>query len=138
MSTTELFLRHHSFIGKDVSVDEASEVYHADVTMEFPYAPKHHTRRRVGIENVLGFLKAIGVYFTDIQMAAPSVLHSTDPNVIVVEYPGESTCVETGLPYRQSYIAVVTAVDGKISHIREYYDPIQVLVSTGEIEEPGG
>jgi len=137
MSTIDLFLRHHSFIGKDIPATEAAEVYHADVVMEFPYAPKHHTGKRVGMENVLGFLKAIGIYFTDIEMATPKIIETSDPNVLVVEYPGASTCVDTGLPYRQNYIAVVTARDGKIAHIREYYNPIPVLVSTGEIEEPG-
>ena len=70
-------------------------------------------------------------------MGEANILETADSNVIVAEYTGASNSKETGKPYRQNYIAVVSLRDGKIAHIREYYNPIRVLVTTGEIEEPG-
>jgi len=48
------------------------------------------------------------------QIGEPAIYVTTDPNVIVAEYTGASTSKETGLPYRQNYVSIVTAKDGKI------------------------
>jgi uncharacterized protein len=116
--------------------DEGS-IYADDVVVELPYAPKHHTGRLEGKAAVLRFLTNVGVYFSDLQIGEPRIYETGDPNQIIAEYPGSSISKETGLPYRQNYVAFVTAKDGKISHIREYYNPINVLVATGEMTEPG-
>jgi ketosteroid isomerase-like protein len=133
MSPRDLFLRHLALMGNP---DDGS-IYADDVVIDLPYAPKHHTGKLDGKEAVLRFLKNIGVYFRDVAIGDPTVYETSNPNLIIAEYPGSSTSVETGLPYRQNYVSFVTVRDGKIAHIREYYDPIQVLVSTGEMNEPG-
>lgn len=132
MSITDLIQSHVANVGNPIH----PEIYAEDVVMEFPYAPKHHTGRREGKAGILTFLTNIGVYFKAVQMGEPQILLTTDPNVAVVEVHGQSVSAETGKPYSQNYISIVTARDGQIVHIREYYDPIQVLVATGEIEEP--
>jgi uncharacterized protein len=134
MSAADLFRRHLSLMGNP---DEGS-IYADDIVVDLPYAPKHHTGRMEGKAAVLRFLTNIGVYFEDVQIGDPKIYETSDPNVIIAEYPGSSTSKETGLPYRQNYVSFVTVRDGKIVHIREYYNPITVLVATGEMEEPGG
>lgn len=134
MTAKELFLKHLSLMGNP----DDGAIYAEDVVIDLPYAPKHHTGKLEGREAVLRFLRNIGAYFENVSIGEPKFYETTDPNVIVAEYPGGSTSKETGLPYRQNYVSFVTAKDGKIAHIREYYDPIQVLVATGEMREPGG
>lgn len=134
MSAADLFRRHLSLMGNP---DEGS-IYTDNVVVDLPYAPKHHTGRLEGKAAVLRFLTNIGVYFEGVQIGDPKIYETPDPSVIIVEYAGSSTSKETGLPYRQNYVSFVTVRDGKIAHIREYYDPIQVLVATGEMQEPGG
>ena len=136
MTPGELFAKHFSFFGKDASA-EADAVYHDDVVVDFPYAPQHHTQRLEGKAAVVRFCSRVGDFFEGIGGSVDRVFETGDPNVAIVETTGWSTSKETGLPYRQNYIAVVTARDGKISHINEYYNPIKVLVAGGEIEEPG-
>jgi uncharacterized protein len=133
MSAADLFRTHLSLMGNP---DDGS-IYFDDVVIDLPYAPKHHTGRLEGKAAVLRFLTNIGVYFDDVSIGEPKIYETSDPNTIIAEYPGSSTSKETGLPYRQNYVSFVTVRDGKIAHIREYYDPIQVLVATGEMAEPG-
>ncbi len=133
MTLSELIVAHNANFGNPTRTD----IYRDDILIEFPYAPKHHTGRLEGKERVLGFLTAIGKYFHDIEMGEPKIHLTQDPNVAISEVPGGSTATETGLPYRQNYISVFTVKDGQIAHIREYYNPVQVLVATGEITEPG-
>jgi uncharacterized protein len=133
MTASELFRHHVSLMGNP---DDGS-IYADDVVVDLPYAPQHHTGKLDGKAHVLRFLTNIGVYFEGVQIGEPTIYVTSDPNVIIAEYTGASTSKETGLPYRQNYVSIVTVKDGKISHIREYYNPIKVLVATGEMEEPG-
>jgi len=133
MTASELFRKHLSLMGNP----DDGAIYADDIVIDLPYAPKHHTGKLEGKEAVLRFLRNIGVYFENVSIGEPSIYETSDPNMIIAEYPGGSTSKETGLPYRQNYVSFVTVRDGKIAHIREYYDPIQVLVATGEIQEPG-
>lgn len=133
MTAKELFLKHLALMGNP---DEGS-IYADDMVIDLVYAPKHHTGKLEGKEAVLRFMGNIGVYFRDISIGNPTIYETTDPNMIIAEYPGSSISKETGLPYRQHYVSFVTVRNGKITHIREYYNPIQVLVATGEMTEPG-
>lgn len=133
MTATELFRIHLANVGNPTN----DSVYADDIVVDLPYAPQHHTGKLDGKAHVLRFLTNIGVYFEGVEVGEPTIYETADPNVIIAEYPGSSTCKDTGLPYRQNYVAFVTVKEGKIAHIREYYNPIKVLVSTGEIEEPG-
>lgn len=133
MSAADLFRRHLSLMGNP---DEGS-IYVDDVVIDLPYAPQHHTGKLDGKAAVLRFLTNIGVYFENVEIGEPKIYETADPNVIIAEYPGSSTSKETGLPYRQNYVSFVTVRDGQIVHIREYYNPITVLVATGEMTEPG-
>ncbi len=133
MTASELVRHHLSLIG---SPDDGG-IYADNVVVDLPYAPQHHTGKLDGKAHVLRFLTNIGVYFEGVQIGEPTIYETSDPNVVIAEYTGSSTSKETGLPYNQNYVAFVTVKDGKIQHIREYYNPIKVLVATGEITEPG-
>jgi ketosteroid isomerase-like protein len=134
MSTAELVAAHLANIGNP----SHAEIYTDDVVAEFPYAPRHHTGKLSGSEAVLNFLMKIGLYFQDIRVGEPTVHLTANPDVVILEYPGTSVSKETGLPYSQDYVSVLTLRAGRISHIREYYNPVKVLVATGEMQEPGG
>ncbi len=133
MTTTDLFRAHLGNVGNPTN----DGIYADDIVVDLPYAPQHHTGKLDGKAHVLRFLTNIGVYFEGVKVGEPMIYETADPNVIIAEYPGSSTAKDTGLPYRQNYVAFVTVKDGKIAHIREYYNPVKVLVATGEMVEPG-
>ena len=133
MSSIEVVRAHLANIGK-VS---QSEIYERDVVFEFPYAPRHHTQQLEGRDAVLRFLNRIGDFFSGYTIKNPIFIETPNPDVIVTEYACKATNNETQVFYEQKYIAIVTVNDGKIAHVREYYNPILTLVAFGEIEEPG-
>lgn len=136
MTAADLVRKHVSLVGS-AEAAQFADLYTEDASMDFPYAPQHHTGRLGDRAAILRFLGRVGEFFSDIEMGEPKIFETSDPNVVIAEYTGASNSKETGKPYRQNYIAVVTVRDGKIAHIREYYNPVRVLVTTGEIEEPG-
>ena len=113
-------------------------LYAEDLVVEFPYAPRHHTQALRGRDAYIGFLTRVVQFFSGYQVGETRVYPTTETGLVVAEYPGSATSNETGKLYKQNYVAFFSIKDGKISHIREYYDPVKVLVATDEIPEPGG
>jgi len=58
--------------------------------------------------------------FTDL-----NVYPLADPQGAVAEVKGEGLIKSTGRIYRQDYVIFLRAVDGKISFLREYFDPVR-------------
>ena len=131
MSASDLLRRHLSLVGRAATREELS-IYADDLVVEFPYAPVDHTRRLEGPAGIARFMENIGKFARDIRMGEPTI-YETDGGC-VAEYTGNSVFTDTNLPYAQEYIVVVKVRDGKISHIREYYDPMRVLRAMGEID----
>jgi ketosteroid isomerase-like protein len=60
-----------------------------------------------------------------------AVHHDTKTGVAVLEYASEGTVVPTGAPYQNRYISVLTITDRKVSHWRDYLDPVAVFDALG-------
>jgi len=131
MSASDLLRSHLSLIGRAPTEEELG-IYADDFYAEFPYAPEGHTNRLEGKAGIARFLENIGKFAEAFSLGEPT-FHETVTGC-VAEYHGESVFKDTGLPYKQDYISVVTVRDGKIASIREYYDPLRVLRAMGEID----
>src|SRR6266850_602114 len=51
--------------------------------------------------------------------------------VVVLEYASEGRVVSTGAPYTNRYISVLTITDRKVTHWRDYLDPVAVFDALG-------
>lgn len=60
-----------------------------------------------------------------------TVHYDTRTGVIVLEYASEGQVVATGAPYSNRYISVLTITDRKVTHWRDYLDPIAVFDALG-------
>ena len=134
MPTPEELVRTHL---ANVGNPTPSDVYAENITVEFPYAPRHHTQRLEGKAAVLRYVARVAEFFAGYHIPDPKFLPSSDPNLVITEYAAKATNTETDLFYHQEYVAFITVTEGAITHIREYYDPIRVMVTFGEMDEPG-
>src|SRR5216684_3657614 len=60
-----------------------------------------------------------------------AVHHDTKTGVVVLEYASEGRVVSTGAPYANRYISVLTITDRKVTHWRDYLDPVAVFDALG-------
>jgi uncharacterized protein len=60
-----------------------------------------------------------------------AVHHDTKTDVVVLEYASEGRVVSTGAPYANRYISVLMINDGKVTHWRDYLDPMAVFDALG-------
>jgi ketosteroid isomerase-like protein len=130
MSHAELLQRHLQNAGKPRTEQDGS-IYTDDLVVEFPYAPDEHTRRLEGPEACMAFFSRISSFAEGFVIGQPTMVSEGDK--FIAEYHGSATFKSTGLPYEQDYVLVATVRNGKLSSLKEHYDPLRVLRAMGEI-----
>lgn len=99
---------------------------------EFPFAPAGYPARLDGKAAIAAYLRDYPDHI-DLQDFPHLEIHRTDaPGTVVVEMRAVGRVVATGEPYEMSYVAVVTVTDGRITHYRDYWNPLAVPASMGE------
>jgi ketosteroid isomerase-like protein len=97
-----------------------------DVLWELAYAPSlgHPAKlsgRAEAVRHATWFVGAVENFrFFDLNVYA-----LTDPQGAVAEVKGEGLIKSTGRLYRQDYVIFLRAADGKITFLREYFDPVR-------------
>src|SRR5882724_10211226 len=95
-----------------------------DLVWELPYAPAigHPARlsgREAVVRHVTWFVGAVENFrFFDLTVHA-----FADPEAAVAEVKAEGLIKPTGRIYRQDYVLFLHAARGKITFLREYFDP---------------
>lgn len=97
-----------------------------DIVVESPFAPPGRPTRHEGRERFLAYATplraALPVRFEDVR---DITIHDTaDPEVIVVEYVIAGTITTTGRQGSAPFVAVLRVRDGRITHWREYQNPL--------------
>jgi ketosteroid isomerase-like protein len=97
------------------------------------YAPAiGHPARLVGRDEILRhvtwFLRAV----ENFRFIEPKISAFANPLEAVVQVKAEAFIKPTGRVYRQEYVMFLLAKDGKIAHIREYFDPTRAARSMNE------
>jgi hypothetical protein len=100
-----------------------------DVVFEFPYAPDGLPRRLDGTA-------ALGVHLEKLAPLiafGPMVLGDVhaDGETVIFEFSCTGEGVQTGAPYDQNYISVVTIRHGRIARYRDYWNPMVALMALG-------
>jgi uncharacterized protein len=97
-----------------------------DLLWELPYAPAiGHPARLSGREEVVRhvtwFVRAVENFrFFDLTVHA-----FADPEAAVAEVNAEGLIKPTGRTYQQDYVLFLRSAEGKISFLREYFDPVR-------------
>ncbi len=108
----------------DPGVNSFMDMLADDAVMEFPYAPNGRPKSVAGREALRSYLGAVAALLVFDEIGEPQVRRTMDPAVTVLEYTGHGRVRATGMPYRQDYISVITIVAGRITHFRDYWNPL--------------
>lgn len=118
------------------SADSLLGLFTDDVIFEFPYAPDGLPKRLEGAAALAAHLERIGPLLTFGPMELGKIYAVGETVIFEFSCTGEG--VNTGAPYNQVYISVVTLRAGRIAHYRDYWNPLVVLTALGGIEAAAG
>lgn len=112
-----------------VPADDLPGLFTDDIVFEFPFAPEGLPARLEGRGALAAHLERLGPLLSLGEMELHAVYPSGD--TVIVEFSCKGRGVQTGLPYDQIYISIITLRDGRIARYRDYWNPLVVLAALG-------
>jgi uncharacterized protein len=99
-----------------------------DVVFEFIITVPGYPRQVAGRDNLIELYRGYqSTFFLD--RCFDLRVHRSDDSTVTLEYASEGKVTTTGRPYGNRYISVVTIKDRKITHWRDYLDPLRVFAA---------
>jgi uncharacterized protein len=59
------------------------------------------------------------------------VYRDSSASVVVLEYEVHGESAQTGRPYNNRFVSIITVKDHKVTHWRDYLDPVAVFDASG-------
>ncbi|WP_329128080.1 nuclear transport factor 2 family protein [Streptomyces caniferus] len=132
---TDLY-RHGLQLLLDKDIDGWVALFDDHAVFEFPFAPDGYPKRLEGRAAIAAYMRDYPDH-VDLHAFPYLEIHRTEaPDTLVVEMRAVGRIVATGAPYEMAYIAVVTVVQGRITHYRDYWNPLAVPASMNEAKAP--
>jgi ketosteroid isomerase-like protein len=100
-----------------------------DVVFDFVITVPDYPRHVVGRDNLIELYRGYGSTFFLDRCYDLRVHRSDATSSVVLEYASQGKVVVTGYPYSNRYISVITLKDRKVSHWRDYLDPLRVFAA---------
>jgi uncharacterized protein len=102
-----------------------------DVVFEYVVSVPGYPRRVQGRQNIIDLYSDYDS-FMNVQ-SADNLRVYRDPaaSVMVLEYEVHGESVQTGSPYDNRFVSIVTIKDGKVTLWRDYLDPVAVFDAAG-------
>ena len=115
---------HVRYMASDM--DRWMAVLSDDILFEFPFGQSVGANPLKGKDSIKAAIDAFLGMLDGIQFGEPTFISLSDPDQAIAEFRGEGTVKGTGRQYVQNYLVHIRCAQGKIVHIREFFDPTQI------------
>jgi ketosteroid isomerase-like protein len=102
-----------------------------DVVFEYVISVPGYPRRVKGRKKVIDLYSDYDDYMTIRAADNLRVYRDSEASTIVLEYEVHGKSAQTGRPYNNCFVSIVTVKDNKVTHWRDYLDPIAVFDAAG-------
>jgi ketosteroid isomerase-like protein len=102
-----------------------------DVVFEYVISVPGYPRRVEGRQDVIDLYSGYDDYMTVNTADNLRVYRDPEASVVVLEYEVHGESVLTGRPYNNRFVSIITVKDRKVTHWRDYLDPIAVFDASG-------
>jgi uncharacterized protein len=100
-----------------------------DVVFDFIITVPNYPRHVDGRDKLIELYRGYGSTFFLDRCHDLRVHRSDATSSVVLEYASQGKVVATGYPYSNRYVSVITLKDRKVSHWRDYLDPLRVFAA---------
>jgi len=102
-----------------------------DVVFEYVISVPGYPRRVEGRQNIIDLYSEYDSFMTVRSADKLRVYRDTETSVVVLEYEVHGASAQTGTPYDNRFVSIVTLKDRKVTWWRDYLDPIAVFDAIG-------
>jgi uncharacterized protein len=111
------------------------DLFADDAVMEFPFAPPGLPAKVEGRKAIAEFFSTgVSKMVKFEKFTVHEYTPSTKPGVVFVEFTGEGKSLVNGSAFKQTYCLRLTVAGGKITHFKEYMNPLVVQRLTAKKE----
>lgn len=114
-----------------VEGDDYFDLLADDVVVEYVVSVPGYPRRVEGRQAVVDLYAGYDEFMTVHSADHLRVYRDAEQSVVVLEYEVHGETVATHTPYDNRFVSIVTVVDGKVSHWRDYLDPVAIFDAAG-------
>jgi ketosteroid isomerase-like protein len=107
-----------------------------DIVVEYVVSVPGYPRRVQGRRAVADLYRGYGDAMVLAGADELAVHHDADKSVAVLEYAVHGRTVHSGRAYENHFVSVLTINDRRVTHWRDYLDPIAVFRALGWPAEP--
>jgi uncharacterized protein len=102
-----------------------------DVVFEYVISVPGYPKRIAGRQNIIDLYSDYGGYMNVRSADNLRVYRDPAASVVVLEYEVHGQSVQTGRPYDNRFVSIVTTEGSKVTWWRDYLDPIAVFDAAG-------
>ena len=106
------------------NIDGWMEIYAPDAVHEFPFAPEGAPRRLEGRDTIAAYMGQLPKLIRFGSLSDVRVREAGDE--VIIEATGHHRRVSDDTPRELSYVWFITLRDGKVTHFRDYMNPLQL------------
>ena len=121
-----------SLVEKDV--ESWMSLWDENGILEFPFAPQGRLPQVEGKAALSPYIQAVIKDLEILRIPQQQIHLTLDADLIIVEITYEGRIVSTGRIYHASYVWVMRTKDGKLIHVRDYWNPLAVLEARGGLD----
>lgn len=130
----KLIKRAELFLNNVINVNhnDLMEIIHEDIVIEFPYHFPNTPNELVGREAVRDFFKNFSNFLVLEKIQLQKAYQIEGEGTIIIESIAKGKNAQNGTPYFQKYFTVLTYKDDKIIGWKDYWNPVEVLITASE------
>jgi ketosteroid isomerase-like protein len=102
-----------------------------DVVFEYIISVPGYPRRVEGRQNIIDLYSGYDNFMAVHSADNLRVYRDPDASVAVLEYEVHGESAQTGQPYNNHFVSIITITNNKVSHWRDYLDPTAVFSASG-------
>ena len=102
-----------------------------DVVFEYVISVPGYPRRVEGRRGIVELYRDYGDYMTMRSADNLRVYRDREADVVILEYEVHGEAAQSGRPYDNRFVSIVTVNGRKVTHWRDYLDPVAVFDATG-------
>jgi ketosteroid isomerase-like protein len=114
-----------------VDGDDYFDLLAEDVVFDYVISVPGYPRQVEGRQNIIDLYSAYGDFMNLRSADNLRVYRDREASVVVLEYEVHGTSVQTGRPYDNRFVSIVTINDRKVTRWRDYLDPVAVFEASG-------
>jgi ketosteroid isomerase-like protein len=102
-----------------------------DVIFEYVISVPGYPRHVQGRQNIIDLYNGYDQYMNVHSADNLRVYRDPQASVVVLEYEVHGESVQTARPYNNRFVSIITVKDQKVTHWRDYLDPVAIFETTG-------